>query len=72
MKSGLSQHGAPLSPREREIVRLVRQGRRNRAIAEELGLSQATVKRHLHYYVFCKTGVVSRAELAIRANEWID
>ncbi len=59
-----------LSPRETELVQLVRQGKRNRDIAEELGITEGTVKVYLHS-VFEKTGVANRTELAIRASEWI-
>jgi two-component system nitrate/nitrite response regulator NarP len=59
-----------LSPRERELVGLVRQGLRNRDIAERLGVTEGTVKVYLHS-VFEKTGVANRTELAIRAPELI-
>jgi two-component system nitrate/nitrite response regulator NarP len=60
-----------LSPRETELVKLVRQGMRNRDIAEQLGITEGTVKVYLHS-VFEKTGVANRTELAIRASEWVD
>jgi two-component system nitrate/nitrite response regulator NarP len=59
-----------LSPRETELVNLVRQGLRNRDIAEKLGITEGTVKVYLHS-VFEKTGVANRTELAIRAAEWV-
>jgi two-component system nitrate/nitrite response regulator NarP len=59
-----------LSPRERELVGLVRQGLRNRDIAERLGVTEGTVKVYLHS-VFEKTGVANRTELAIRAPELV-
>jgi two-component system nitrate/nitrite response regulator NarP len=62
--------GVSLSPRERELVQLVRQGLRNRDIAEKLGITEGTVKVYLHS-VFEKTGVANRTELAIRAAEWV-
>src|SRR6185436_10774325 len=37
----------PLTPREIEIVRMVAQGLRNKAIAERLSISEGTVKVHL-------------------------
>lgn len=61
---------ALLSPREAELVTLVRQGMRNRDIAEKLGITEGTVKVYLHS-VFEKTGVANRTELAIRASEWV-
>ena len=51
-----------LTPREIEIVKMVARGLRNRVIAEELSVSEGTVKTHLHS-VFEKLGVRSRAEL---------
>jgi two-component system nitrate/nitrite response regulator NarP len=59
-----------LSPRETDLVKLVRQGLRNRDIAEKLGITEGTVKVYLHS-VFEKTGVANRTELAIRAAEWV-
>ena len=59
-----------LSPRERELVALVSQGLRNRDIAEELGITEGTVKVYLHS-IFEKTGVANRTELAIRAREFV-
>jgi two-component system nitrate/nitrite response regulator NarP len=59
-----------LSPRETELVQLVRQGLRNRDIADRLGITEGTVKVYLHS-VFEKTGVANRTELAIRAAEWV-
>jgi RNA polymerase sigma factor (sigma-70 family) len=38
----------PLSAREREVLSLIGQGRRNREIAEILSISELTVKRHVH------------------------
>jgi DNA-binding NarL/FixJ family response regulator len=36
-----------LSPRERQVLRLVAKGKSNRAIATELGITEATVKCHV-------------------------
>lgn len=59
-----------LSPREREIVRLVAKGLPSKAIADVLDVSLWTVATHLRR-VFAKLGVSSRAEMvaqAIKAN----
>jgi DNA-binding CsgD family transcriptional regulator len=48
-----------LTAREREIVLLVKSGRTNKAIANELHLSEGTVKIHLHN-VFIKIGAKSQ------------
>jgi two-component system nitrate/nitrite response regulator NarL len=61
---------APLAPRERQLISFVRRGLRNREIAEQLGVTEGTVKVYLHA-VFEKLGVSSRTELAIRADEFL-
>jgi DNA-binding CsgD family transcriptional regulator len=57
--------GASLSATEDGIVRLVRRGRTNREIAEELALSPKTVEWNLTR-IYRKLGVRSRTELAAR------
>jgi len=57
-----------LTPRERDLVELVRQGLRNRDIAAQLGVTEGTVKVYLHA-IFDKLGVDNRTELAMRAAE---
>jgi two-component system nitrate/nitrite response regulator NarP len=57
-----------LTPRERELVELVRRGLRNRDIASQLGVTEGTVKVYLHA-IFDKVGVDNRTELAMRASE---
>jgi two-component system nitrate/nitrite response regulator NarL len=59
-----------LAPRERQLIRFVRQGLRNREIANELGVTEGTVKAYLHS-VFDKLGVKNRTELALRADEFL-
>lgn len=61
---------APLTPRERDLINSVRQGLRNREIAEQLGVTEGTVKAYLHS-IFEKLEVTSRTELAIRADEFL-
>jgi two-component system nitrate/nitrite response regulator NarP len=60
----------PLTRRERELVDLVRQGLRNRDIANELGVTEGTVKVYLHA-IFDKFNVENRTELAMRAAELV-
>jgi DNA-binding CsgD family transcriptional regulator len=57
----------PLSPREREVLRLVASGARNRDIAKKLGISENTVKFHVSN-LLRKAGALSRAELAALAR----
>ncbi|MBV6432519.1 MAG: Transcriptional regulatory protein UhpA [Bryobacteraceae bacterium] len=54
-----------LTPREREIVRCLCRGLRNKEIAGELSITPGTVKVHL-MHIFEKTGVKDRFELAVR------
>jgi two-component system nitrate/nitrite response regulator NarP len=60
--------GPSLTPRERELIELVRRGLRNRDIAAELRVTEGTVKVYLHA-IFDKVGVDNRTELAMRAAE---
>lgn len=52
-----------LTPREREIVGLLRQGLRNKQIATEMGITEGTVKIYL-FRLFHKLDVRNRFELA--------
>jgi DNA-binding CsgD family transcriptional regulator len=52
-----------LSPRERQVVRCVLEGKSNAAIGEELFIGLRTVESHL-YGVYRKLGVKSRLQLA--------
>jgi two-component system, NarL family, nitrate/nitrite response regulator NarL len=54
---------AVLTPREVELVELVSQGLRNKEVAARLGISEGTVKIHLHR-IYDKLGVGSRVGLA--------
>jgi DNA-binding CsgD family transcriptional regulator len=51
-----------LTPRERQVLYLLTQGRNYKAIAEKLGISQNTVKFHISH-IYDKFGVYSRQEL---------
>lgn len=54
-----------LTPREREIVRAVCRGMKNKEIADHLHITPGTVKVHL-MHIFEKTGVKDRFELAVQ------
>jgi ATP/maltotriose-dependent transcriptional regulator MalT len=66
--AGQSAVGGGLSPREREVLRLVADGLTNQEIAARLVLSEHTVHRHLAN-MFAKLGVSSRAAAVARAAE---
>ncbi|MGH3102609.1 MAG: response regulator transcription factor [Gaiellaceae bacterium] len=70
---GLSRTGARttaggLTPREVEVLRLVATGRTNRAIADELVISEKTVARHVSN-IFTKLRLSSRSAVTAYAYE---
>lgn len=60
-----------LTAREREIASLVSAGLKNREIAEKCGLTEGTVKTHLHN-IFGKMAVNSRTQLLIALSKISD
>ena len=77
MQRGMEQAMSPdaprdpfdaLSARERAVASLVQRGLRNKEVASELGLTEGTVKVHLHK-VFDKLGIRGRTELILLAQE---
>lgn len=67
-----------LTPREEQVVALVAGGLSNREAAQELSLSENTIKKYL-FHIFDKLGISSRVELVLfavshgeyREAEWI-
>lgn len=59
-----------LTPREKEVVRLICRGLRNRQIAENLHITPGTVKVHL-MHIFEKTGLKDRLALAVHGADLI-
>jgi DNA-binding NarL/FixJ family response regulator len=57
-----------LTPREKEVVRLICRGLRNKQIAENLHITPGTVKVHL-MHIFEKTGLKDRLALAVHGRE---
>jgi len=55
-----------LSPREREVLRALAQGNRNKEIAAALGVSVGTVKTHLRH-IFRKLNVADRTSAVLLA-----
>lgn len=62
-----------LTPREREVIRLIGEGLKNKPLAARLGLSEKTVHNHLAS-IFKKLNVGDRLELAAfaRRNQLLD
>jgi DNA-binding NarL/FixJ family response regulator len=56
-----------LTPRERDVARLITQGLSNRAIAAMLVVSERTVDAHVEH-IRAKVGLRSRAHLAAWAS----
>ncbi|MFO7938275.1 MAG: helix-turn-helix transcriptional regulator [Bacteroidales bacterium] len=52
-----------ISPREREIIRCICQGKTNKEISKELFITEQTVKDHTHR-IYSKTGLRNRIQLA--------
>ena len=63
---GEDQHTGALSPREREIVELIARGRSGDEIADQLGISPATVRTHVAR-AKTKLGARNRAQLVAKA-----
>jgi len=57
----------PVSPREREVLRLVVSGARNKSIADSLNISENTVKFHVSN-LLRKVGASTRSELVALAR----
>jgi len=55
-----------LSRREEDVMRLVAEGLGNRDVAEQLNLSEHTVKNYL-FRIFDKLGISNRVELVLYA-----
>ncbi|MCQ4117624.1 response regulator transcription factor [Rhodococcus tibetensis] len=65
---GAESSASPLTPRELNVLRLVAAGKTNRAVAENLCLSEKTVARHLSN-IFVKLGISSRSAATAYAYE---
>lgn len=67
-QSGAVKVAAVLTAREIEVVRMVAHGLRNKEIADQLSITEGTVKAHLRT-IFEKVGVDNRAKLILYARE---
>jgi DNA-binding NarL/FixJ family response regulator len=59
---------AGLTTREVEVLRLVAQGRSNRSIADDLSISEKTVRNHVEH-IYSKLAVSSRTGASVFALE---
>jgi len=60
--SDIAEPFSQLSTREQQVITLICGGLSNKGIAEKLGVTEGTIKAHLHA-IFEKLGVRSRIEL---------
>lgn len=63
---GLNMRGKRLSPREIELLTLIRDGATNNQAAHEMGCTEQTVKNHMSS-IFAKLGVPDRTAAIVRA-----
>jgi DNA-binding NarL/FixJ family response regulator len=59
---------AKLTPRQREVLQLIKEGRSNKEIARTLNMAEATVKTHCSA-IFRELGVDNRTQAAIAAEQ---
>jgi pimeloyl-ACP methyl ester carboxylesterase/DNA-binding CsgD family transcriptional regulator len=59
---------AALTPRQRELLALIAEGRDNAQIAATLGLSEKTVRNHITH-IFAKLEVQTRAQAIVRVRD---
>ena len=64
--SGRAQTEESLTEREKEVLRLVAQGRHNQEIADQLAISEATVRTHVSH-ILTKLELSSRTQAALYA-----
>jgi DNA-binding NarL/FixJ family response regulator len=67
-EAGAQEAAGLLTPREIELVRMVAQGLRNREIADQLNITEGTVKAHLHN-VYKKLKVENRVDVRRYAED---
>ena len=61
-----ARHGRALTPRERDILRLIVDGKANKEIAAQLAIAEDTVKKHVQG-IISKLGVADRTQAAVKA-----
>ena len=57
-----------LTDRELDVIRFISKGLQNKDIASALGISEGTVKIHVHH-IYAKLGLSNRIELAFYARD---
>ena len=67
-KAAAREAGKSLTPRELEIVRMIARGLRNKVVADQMSITEGTVKIHLHR-IYENLGVNGRLELVLYAQQ---
>jgi len=62
----LANENAPLTKREYQIIQVLPEGITNKEIGRRLGLTEGTIKVHLHR-IYRKLGIANRTMLAVLA-----
>jgi DNA-binding NarL/FixJ family response regulator len=69
--SGSATHGsAQLTPRQREILKMLHTGKPSKVIASQLGIGLGTIKSHLHT-LYSLMEVSSRSEAIVKSQNWL-
>jgi DNA-binding NarL/FixJ family response regulator len=64
LQTGKPERGEKLTPREKQVIRLVMEAQLNKEIAFSLKLTEGTIKEYLNR-IFHKLGTKNRTELAV-------
>lgn len=67
-QADLGNSAVPLTPREKEVLRLLAQGKQNKIIAYELHLTTGTIKEYC-FFIYKKIGVGTRLQAALWARD---
>jgi len=67
-RRSMDSHLESLTPREKEVLRLMAEGKSSRDIGAKLGISYATVRTHIRS-LGSKLGVHSKLEAIVKARE---
>jgi DNA-binding NarL/FixJ family response regulator len=68
---GLAAQGsAQLTPRQREILKMLHTGKPSKVIATQLGIGLGTIKSHLHT-LYSVLEVNSRSEAIVKSQNWL-
>lgn len=65
-----TQGSAQLTPRQREILKLLHTGKPSKVIASQLGIGLGTIKSHLHT-LYSIMGVNNRSEAIVKSQNWL-